>query len=99
VAGIAYVAVWEIYEALTHYAFIDRYVAHVLADKRAAGVTGAEYQKIASDMEALRRNYANPLYRMAMTFSEIFPVGLLIALISAALLRNPRFLPSRARAA
>jgi hypothetical protein len=34
--------------------------------------------------------------RMAMTFIEIFPVGGLIALISAALLRNPRVLPARA---
>jgi hypothetical protein len=50
-------------------------------------------------MEALRRNYANPLFRMAITFTEIFPVGLVVALISAALLRNPRFLPARASAA
>jgi hypothetical protein len=32
---------------------------------------------------------------MGMTFIEIFPVGVLIALISAALLRNPRMLPAR----
>jgi hypothetical protein len=32
-----------------------------------------------------------------MTFVEIFPVGLLIALVSAGLLRNPRFLPARQR--
>ncbi len=30
-----------------------------------------------------------------MTFMEIFPVGLLISLISAAVLRNPRVLPAR----
>lgn len=34
-----------------------------------------------------------------MTFAEIFPVGLVVALVSAALLRSPRFLPARARAA
>jgi hypothetical protein len=30
-----------------------------------------------------------------MTFMEIFPVGLLISLISAAVLRNPKVLPAR----
>ena len=30
-----------------------------------------------------------------MTFIEMFPVGVLISLISAALLRNSRFLPAR----
>jgi hypothetical protein len=32
-----------------------------------------------------------------MTFIEIFPVGVLISLVSAALLRNSRFLPARVR--
>ncbi len=39
--------------------------------------------------------YAKPWYRMPMTFAEIFPVGILVSLVSAALLRNPRFLPAR----
>jgi hypothetical protein len=30
-----------------------------------------------------------------MTFAEIFPVGVLVSLGSAALLRNPRFLAMR----
>ncbi len=30
-----------------------------------------------------------------MTFLEIFPVGLIIALLSAALLRNPKVMPAR----
>lgn len=96
VAGLAYVAVWEAYLAITHYAFMDQYTAQILEAKRAAGVTGAAYQKVAAEMEAMRVNYANPLYRLPMTFIEIFPVGLVIALVSAILLRNPRFLPARA---
>jgi hypothetical protein len=58
-------------------------------------VTGAAYQKAVAEMDAMRRQYANPLFRMPMTFIEIFPVGLLMAFVSAALLRNPRFLPAR----
>jgi hypothetical protein len=40
-------------------------------------------------------SYANPLFRIPMVFLEIFPVGFIVALISAALLRNPRLLPAR----
>lgn len=45
--------------------------------------------------EASKVQYANPLFRLPMVFAEIFPVGVLVSLISAALLRNRRFLPAR----
>jgi hypothetical protein len=45
-------------------------------------------------MESMKRQYANPLFRLPMTFLEIFPVGLLITLISAAVLRNRKTLPA-----
>jgi len=96
-ASVAYVAVWETYLAVTHYTFMSAYIEQMLAAKRAAGVTGAAYQKLVAEMETMRVQYANPLYRMPMTFMEIFPVGLLIALVSAVLVRNPKFLPARTR--
>ncbi|MCI3135013.1 DUF4199 domain-containing protein [Phenylobacterium aquaticum] len=97
VAGLAYVAVWEVYLALTHYSFMEIYVTQALAAKRAAGVTGEAYARFAAQMETMRVQYANPVYRLPMTFAEIFPVGVVIAVISAALVRNPRFLPARSR--
>lgn len=45
-------------------------------------------------LESMRVNYANPLFRIPMTFLEIFPVGLLVSLVSALLLRNPKVLPA-----
>lgn len=98
-ASLAYVAMWEVYLAATHYTFMDKYVAAELAAKRAAGVTGAAYAKAVAEMDEMRRGYANPIIRLGETFLEIFPVGLLVALASAALLRNPRFLPARSRTA
>lgn len=95
VAGLAYVTIWEGYLAITHYRFMDDYTASVLAAKKAEGLTGVAYDKLAAEMAEMKRNYANPIYRMPMTFIEIFPVGALVALVSAALLRNPRFLPAR----
>jgi len=46
-------------------------------------------------MEALKTQYANPLHRLPITLMETFPVGLIVALISATLLRNPKFAPAR----
>ncbi|MDO8801992.1 DUF4199 domain-containing protein [Phenylobacterium sp.] len=99
VASLAYVAGWEAYLAATGYRFMPEMVAETLAAKRAAGVTGAEYAKVAAEMQAMARAYENPLYRMPMTAAEIFPVGLLVALVSAGLLRMPGFLPARSRPA
>lgn len=98
VASLVYVIVWEAYLAFSHYNFMDEYAASVLAHKRAAGVTGAAYQKAVAEVDKMRAIYANPLMRFGMTFIEIFPVGLVMAIISAALLQNPRVLPARAAA-
>ena len=94
VAGIAYVISWEVYLAMTGDAFIESYTANYIEMKKAAGVTGAELEKVIATMEETKKNYANRLYRMPITFMEIFPVGLLISLISALILRNSKVLPA-----
>ena len=94
VSGIIYVAVWEAYLAATGYKFMDQYIAATIESRRAAGASAAEIAREVAEMEGMRESYANPLFRMPMTFMEIFPVGLIVALISAALLRNPRLLPA-----
>jgi hypothetical protein len=93
-AGVAYVAVWEVYLAMTDYKFMDEYIAGILRARQAAGVSGAALAEEMAKLESMRTSYANPLFRIPMTFLEIFPVGLLVSLVSAALLRNPRLLPA-----
>jgi hypothetical protein len=95
VATIAYAAAWEVYLALTHYRFMDEYTASMLAQKRAAGISDADYAKAVAQMDDMKKSYANPLLRVPMTMAEIFPVGLLVALVSAALVRNSKFLPAK----
>jgi hypothetical protein len=95
VAGIIYVAVWEVYMAFTNYTFMDAFVSSYIAKQKAAGVTGAALDKIVAEMEAMKVQYANPLFRMPMTFMEIFPVGFLISLLSAAVLRRSTVLPAQ----
>lgn len=91
-----YVIGWEITLAVTDFAFIDSYSTAAVETARAKGASAAEIEALAARMDDFRRQYANPLFRMPVTFVEIFPVGVLVSLISAALLRNSRFLPARA---
>lgn len=95
-AGIAYACVWEVYLASTGYRFMDEYIAAMLRHRQAEGASAAELARMSAEMAPMRESYANPLFRFPMTFLEIFPVGLIVALISAALLRNPRLLPAKA---
>lgn len=96
VAGILYVVAWESACAIAGMDFAGSYTAALIAQKKAAGVKGAELAKFIAEMDAFKLQYANPLFRWPMTFVEIFPVGVLVSLITAALLRNSRFLPRRA---
>ncbi len=95
VAGILYAAAWDITVAITHMDFAGSYARAMIAQAQAKGVTGAALAKITNEMNVFKTQYADPLYRWPMTFIEIFPVGVLVSLISAALLRNSRFLPAR----
>jgi hypothetical protein len=97
VAALIYVLVWEIYLASTGYRFMDEYLAGIARDLQAEGKSAAEIAGAMADWEWVRANYPNPLFRIPVTFIEIFPVGLLVALVSAAVLRNPRLLPARTR--
>lgn len=97
VASILYVLGWEAVLATTHTDFIGQYVTAVIEQKKASGVSGEALAKFAAEMEAMKADYANPLYRLPMTFIEIFPIGVLVSLIAAALLRKRRFLAVQRR--
>ena len=94
-AGIIYVATWDSACAIAHMDFAGDYARSMIAQQQAKGVSGEALAKVTAQMDAFKTQYANPLYRWPMTFIEIFPVGVLVSLISAALLRNPRFFPAQ----
>lgn len=97
VASLVYVAAWELGQALSGADFATAYSNAMIARQRAAGMSGEALAKFTAEMAQFRTSYANPLYRLPMTFAEIFPVGVLVSLVAAALLRNSRVLPARPR--
>lgn len=95
VASLIYVIGWEITLAVTDMNFMEGYSAAVLAEAKAKGKSAVEIAALTRKLAEATADYANPLYRMPVTFTEIFPVGFIISLISAALLCNRRFLPQK----
>jgi hypothetical protein len=95
IAGIFYVLAWEAVQAMTHMDFATSYANAIIASEKAKGASAEALAKLSADMAAFKVQYANPMFRLPMTFAEIFPVGVLVSLVSAGLLRNSRFLPAR----
>jgi hypothetical protein len=95
VASVIYVIGWEITLAVTDFAFIDSYSTAAVEAARAKAASATDVAAVIAQMDEFRRQYANPFFRLPVTFIETFPVGVLVSLISAALLRNSRFLPAK----
>jgi len=85
-----YVVCWEIVYWGFMPDFLDQYNAYSLAKLRAAGATEAAIREAQANMATLAKLYANPLINAAMTFMEPFPVGLIMTLVSALILRRKR---------
>jgi uncharacterized protein DUF4199 len=90
IACACYVATWEVVYKNFYPDFMDKYASSVMDKARASGATQAQLDAKMLEMGKMKAMYRNPFYRMALTFIEAFPVGLLFTLVSAALLRRKR---------
>ena len=95
VASLIYVVAWEITLHATNFAFMEDYSRAMIEGARAKGASPEKLAKLTAEMQSMQVKYANPLFRLPMTFVEIFPVGLVVSLATAGLLRNSRFLPMK----
>ena len=85
---VFYVAGWQIVYWNFLPDFGDKYAAVTIAKMEARGASPAELSAAKAEMENFKRLYRNPVYNVGMTFMEIFPVGLIVTLVSAAILRR-----------
>ena len=88
ITTVCYVGTWEVlyFQFMPH--FMDGYFAAQIHKVQSAGLDPAT---TAAQVAAIRHSqqlYQNPFVNMAYTFIEPLPVGLLMTLISAALLRR-----------
>jgi hypothetical protein len=88
VTTVCYVAMWEVlyYNFMPH--FMDGYFAAQIHKVQSSGLDPSTAAAQVAAIQHSQQLYQNPFVNMAYTFIEPFPVGLIITLISAAVLRR-----------
>jgi hypothetical protein len=88
ISSVCYVVMWEIlyFNFMPH--FMDGYFAAQIHKVQSAGLDAAATAARVAAIQHSQQLYQNPLVNMAYSIMEPLPVGLLITLISAALLRR-----------
>jgi hypothetical protein len=93
IASLSYAIGWEFYLKFVAPNFMEDYTSFSLAKAKAAGMAEVDLNALAKKFEGYKEMYKNPVVRFGMTLMEIVPVGILISLIAAALLRKKNFAP------
>lgn len=88
ISCVCYVVTWEILYFNFLHGFMDKYGAHIIDKMKASGASDTAIQEQIQKTQHFKEMYENPLFNAAMTFIEPFPVGLVITLLSAAILRR-----------
>ncbi|HEX5964858.1 MAG TPA: DUF4199 domain-containing protein [Pyrinomonadaceae bacterium] len=89
ISSIIYVLTWEIVFHNWLYDFPEKYTSYVIEKARASGASADDIARQTNDMNSLWASYRGSfLVRAAYTFLEPFPVGLLITLVSALILKR-----------
>ena len=88
VAAAVYVVGWEIYYPNFAGDFGQEYGEYMIQNLEAQGLSAAEVAAEKASLQRWIERYENPLYRIPITLTEILPLGLIVALVSALILRR-----------
>jgi hypothetical protein len=92
-ASFVYAAGWEVYmQTNPKMNFIAEYSEHYINKLKEKGASQEEIEKTTRDMASMQEMYKNPVIRFGMTLMEILPVGIIVTLVSAAILRKKEVL-------
>jgi len=97
IASLMYALTWETYmqsRPASAATFMEKYTESVINKMKEKGASGDNIEQEIKKMDNMMKLYRNPVFRFGMTILEILPVGIVITLISAALLRKKELLPA-----
>jgi hypothetical protein len=83
-----YVAMWEVLMATVEKNFAHEYTASLVKRAQNSGLQGAALEAKIAEVRKFEAMYSNPLYSAAMTLLEPLPVGMVMALVTAGVLRR-----------
>ena len=87
ISAACYVAAWEVVYFRSP-SIADHIFDKPVEELKAAGAPQEKIDETARELESFKKLYANPFVNAAFTFLEPFPVGLLMTLVSAVVLRR-----------
>lgn len=90
ISSLCYVATWEAIYFKFAPDFAAKLEAYNIDQARKRASSPAEVEAKVAEAKVFTQRYQNPLFNAAVTLLEPLPVGLLIALVSAAALRRRR---------
>ena len=96
ISAVCYGISWEAYYRTSGSEFMQQYTAQYIDQMRAKGSSDDEIAKTQKEMDDFGELYKNFFVRFGMTLIEILPVGIVVTLISAGLLRRKELLPATA---
>lgn len=88
ISSTMYVLTWLVEYYFFIPDFMDKYSEHVMNQAQSSGASIAELDKQAADMTMYKEMYKNPLFVILLTYAEVLPIGILITLISALILKR-----------
>jgi hypothetical protein len=89
ISSVIYVLTWEIEYRNWMYDFPEKYTNYMIEKVRASGASAQEVARQSEEMNSMWALYKSNIFvRAAFTFIEPFPVGVLVTLISAVILRK-----------
>jgi ABC-type sugar transport system permease subunit len=74
-------------------ALTSKYADYQIAKMKESGASSAAIEQKVKETANMMEMYKNPLLRFVMTLAIILPVGIVVTLISAAVLRKKQLLP------
>lgn len=88
IASTIYVFAWLFSLNFMFPDFAEKYSSYLIAQMQAEGASTAEISAKMQEMNEFKESYKNPIIVILYTYMEILPLGIVVALITAAFLKK-----------